>query len=82
MAPWLLLVAAMQDSTMDPAFAEALSEIERDFFRGWDEREDRPSFQSWDELESRIHAKLQPANDEEEWEWAIRIARARATTAH
>lgn len=82
MAPWLLMTMAMQDSTMDPAFAEALSEIERDFFRGWDEGENQPAFESWDQLESRVISHLQPANDEEEWEWAIKIARARAPTAH
>jgi hypothetical protein len=64
----------MQDNRLDPAFAEALSEIERDFFRSGDELEDSAPFETWENLDSRI---VQPANDEDEWEWAIAIARAR-----
>ena len=61
---------------MDPAFAEALSEIEQDFFRGGDALEASSPFETWDELESRVHQ----VNDEDEWEWAIAIARARSST--
>lgn len=68
---------------MDPAFADALSEIELDFFRTGDELE-IPMIESWDHLVSKVTpAASEPEDDD--WEWAIAIARARhtrASTAH
>ena len=72
----------MQDKPIHPAFAEALSQIELDFFRAGDDLDAPVSAEIWDNLSSAVHTTAAAEPEEDDWEWAIAIARARATTAH
>jgi hypothetical protein len=70
----------MRDTANALAAADVLSEIEEDFFRRGD------AMETWDDdvddsPPKRVRAPSVGEDGEEDWDWQIAIARARAATS-